>query len=281
MSESSSQYAVSWLFVPGDRPDRFVKATGSGADEVICDLEDAVTEESKSIARQHVARWLASGGAAWVRLNATSTVHYLADVDALSALPGLRGVIVPKAEDESSLAALHKRLGTRTAIIPLIETAVGIQNAPKLAASRAVCRLAFGSVDFATDIGAAHDHHALLFARSVLVIASRAAGIAAPLDGVTTRLDDPSVAAADARQARRLGFGGKLCIHPAQVSAVAAAFQPTDREVAESRAIIETAERHGSAGAARHDGHMIDKASIERARRVVAQNRPGQPTGRG
>jgi itaconate CoA-transferase len=262
--------ATTWLFVPGDRPDRFAKAARVGADEVICDLEDAVAEDCKDQARRHVADWLAGGGSAWVRVNACSTRYYEPDVTAVADLPGLRGIVVPKVEDPAALAALGQRLPPGTGILALIETATGVLRAPAIARCPAVSRLAFGSVDFAADIDTAHDDEALLTARAALVYASRAAAKPAPVDGVTLALDRPEAAAGDAVRARRLGFRGKLCIHPAQIPAVAAAFRPTEAEAAWAREIVAAAGLGGT-GAARHDGEMTDKPVIDRARRILAR----------
>ena len=275
--------ATTWLFVPGDRPDRFGKAARSGAAEVICDLEDSVAEDSKDQARRHVTQWLAQGGSAWVRVNACSTPHYEPDIAAVARLAGLRGIVVSKAEDPAALAALGRRLGPGTGILALIETAAGVLRAPAIARCAAVSRLAFGSIDFAADIDASSDDEALLTARTTLVIASRAAGKPAPVDGVTTVLDRPEAAAQDAARARRLGFGGKLCIHPAQVLAVTRAFCPSEAEIAWAREITTAAGPKGT-GASRGNGQMIDKPVIDRARRILARSptrpeqapRPGQ-----
>jgi crotonobetainyl-CoA:carnitine CoA-transferase CaiB-like acyl-CoA transferase/citrate lyase beta subunit len=261
--------ARSWLFVPGDRPDRFAKAARSGADEVICDLEDSVPEAGKDQARRHVAQWLAQGGSAWVRVNACSTPHYERDIAALAGLAGLRGIVVPKAEAPAALAALGRRLPPGAGIVALVETAAGLLRAPAIARCPAVTRLAFGSIDFAADIDAAHDDEALLTARAALVIASRAAGKPAPVDGVTAVLDRPEAVAQDAARARRLGFGGKLCIHPAQVPAVTRAFCPSEAETAWAREITDAAAKLNGAGAGRSDGQMIDKPVIDRARRIL------------
>jgi len=262
--------ATTWLFVPGDRPDRFAKAARSGADEVICDLEDSVADDRKDQARRHVARWLAQGGSAWVRVNSWPTPHCEPDLTALAGLAGLRGIVLPKTEDPAALAALGRRLRPGTGILALIETAAGVLRAPAIARCPAVSRMAFGSVDFAADIDAAHDDEALLTARAALVYASRAAAKPAPVDGVTTVLDRPEIVARDAARARRLGFGGKLCIHPAQVPPAAEAFRPTEAETAQAREILAAAGRNG-AGAGRSGGQMIDRPVIERARRVLAR----------
>src|SRR3712207_6049882 len=116
----------SWPFVPGDRPDRFGKATASGADVVVLDLEDAVAEDAKATARAEVARWLTLGGAACVRVDAPDTPF--ADVAALAGLPGLVAVMVPKAEDPRVLAGLAEALGPGTAVVALVETALGVHR---------------------------------------------------------------------------------------------------------------------------------------------------------
>lgn len=153
-------------------------------------------------------------------------------------------------------------------MVVLVETALGLHRAHDLAATPGVARLAFGAVDFALDTGAAHDDLALLYARSALVVASRAAGVPPPVDGVTVALDDPEAAGSDAASARRLGFAGKLCIHPRQIPAVNAAFSPSGDEVDRARRIVA---RVGDGAATRLDGEMVDLPVLERARRVLRQ----------
>ncbi len=261
--------ARSWLFVPGDRGDRFPKAAGSGAEVVICDLEDAVAEDAKAAARSGVARWLGAGGAACVRINAHGTPFHDDDVAALAGLPGLRAVMRPKAEDPAVLGRLSAALGPGTAVVALVETALGVHRVHELAVSPGVARLAFGSIDLALDLGARDEPAALLFARSALVLASRVAGLAAPVDGVTPELDDLSVVEAAATAAAGLGFGGKLCVHPRQVDAVHAGFRPTEAEVEHAGRVLAAAT---AGGAARVDGQMIDRPVLARARRVLQRH---------
>ena len=258
--------ARSWLFVPGDRADRFIKATASGADIVVCDLEDAVAADAKSAARDEVVRWLTGGAAACVRINARGSPYYEADVVALTGLPGLCTVMVPKAEDPRALTELSDALGPHTAVIALVETGLGVHRAYDIAAARGVVRLAFGSIDFALDVGADETDTPLLFARSALVVASRAAGIAAPVDGVTVTLDEVSVVETAAATALSLGFGGKLCIHPRQVGAVNAAFRPSEADIHRARRILDSVT---DGGAGRLDGQLIDRPVTERARLVL------------
>lgn len=266
MTEMSSS---TWLFVPGDRPERFAKAAASGADEIVIDLEDAVADDHKPPARDAAAAWLSNGGRAWVRINGVDTPWAAADLAALATSPGLRGVMVPKAESAGHLTLAGERLGSERGVIALVETALGVHNAYELAACPAVRRLAFGSIDFAHDIDAAENSHSLLLARSTLVLASRVAGLPAPIDGVSVRIRDSEYVAEEAAQARALGFGGKLCIHPAQVSAAAAAFLPSDEEVEWAHRTV--AAFTGQDGAVRMDGAMVDKPVFERAQRILAR----------
>jgi citrate lyase subunit beta/citryl-CoA lyase len=261
--------ARSWLFVPGDRDDRFPKAAGSGAEMVICDLEDAVAEDAKAAARSGVTRWLSAGGAACVRINAHGTPFHDDDVAALAGLPGLRAVMLPKAEDPAVVGRLSAALGRGTAVVALVETALGVHRAHDLAVAPGVARLAFGSIDLALDLGARDEPTALLFARSALVLASRVAGLPAPVDGVTPELDDLSVVEAAAAAAAGLGFGGKLCVHPGQVDAVHAGFRPTEAEAEHARRVLAAAT---AGGAARVDGQMIDRPVLARARQVLERH---------
>ena len=265
-SEVDASRARSWLFVPGDRDDRFANAAGSGADIVVYDLEDGVATNAKSSARAKVVGALGEDSLSCVRVNSANSSFYDADIAALAGAPGLHAVMVPKAEDPEGLARLNDTLGPRTMIVALIETALGLHRAYELSSVRGVARLAFGSIDFALDIGAEEAELALLLARSSLVVASRAARIAAPVDGITARLDDPRTVIADSAAAASLGFGGKLCIHPSQVEVVNAAFSPSAEEILRARRIMNN---FAHDGAQRLDGRMVDRPVVERAEQVL------------
>jgi citrate lyase subunit beta/citryl-CoA lyase len=271
---AGTAYGRTWLFVPGDRPERFTKAQASGADEVIIDLEDAVAPDRKDDARRDVAGWLARGGTAWVRINDVHRDSYERDVDALADLAGLRGIVVPKADDPVALHRLGWRLGGR-GLIALIESALGVHRAHEIARCEAVDRLAFGSIDFAMDIDAEETDDSLLLARSSLVLASRAAEKLPPIDGVTTVLDDVAALTRAARRGRQLGFGGKLCVHPAQIAPIAAAFRPKPDELRWAERVLRAAEAANGAVTVA-EGVMIDVPVVERARRIL-----GQPVGGG
>ena len=255
----------SYLFVPGDRPERFAKACASGAHAVIVDLEDAVAPENKAAARAAVAAWLHPDHPVIVRINAADTEWFREDC-ALAGRPGVAGILLPKAERLEDIAAL--RAAGAPMVLPLIETAAGYDQARTLAGAAGVQRLVFGSIDFQLDLGITGEDEALLAFRSGLVLASRLAGIAAPVDGVSTALDDPARLAADAARARQLGFGGKLCIHPKQVQGVNAAFSPSEAEVSWAKRVLEAA---GSANGAAIavDGKMVDRPVLLRARAIL------------
>ncbi len=260
--------ARSLLFVPGSRPDRFAKAASAGADLVVVDLEDAVLPADKGDAREAVAAWLRGSGRAAVRVNGTTRPEHVADLAALAGIPGLLAVVVPMAEDPAAMVAAYQRLAGAVPLIALVETALGVQRSAELAAATGVVRLAFGHLDLAANTGSALSDRALLFARSTLVLASAAARLPGPVEGVTTDVEDPSVAGAEAALARELGFTGKLCVHPRQVEAVNTAFTPTQDEIDWAERVLGAGQMSGVVAV---DGQMVDAPVIARAESVMAR----------
>jgi citrate lyase subunit beta / citryl-CoA lyase len=253
------------LFVPAHRPDRFAKAAASGADAVILDLEDAVPSDAKAEARAQLTCSFTQLPVI-VRINAAGTPWHQADLETVSGI-SLAAVMVPKAEEPASVASIAAAMGGRAQVIALIESARGLANARAIAALDNVVRLAFGSIDFCADLGMAHLREALIPTRTELVLASRLAGIAAPLDGVTARFDDPEAARDDALHARTLGMTGKLCIHPGQVEVVTEAFRPTQAELNWAKRVLATGD-----GAVTLDGEMVDEPVRLRARAILSAN---------
>lgn len=261
----------SFLFVPGDRPDRFAKAAASGADTIVLDLEDAVLPQNKDGAREAVAGRLADGRGAVLRVNGADTQWHDQDM-ALLDRPGVRAVMLPKAT-AGTCAATAARLPPGLPLIALVETAHGLVEAARIAMVPAVCRLAFGAVDFQLECGMGAGREALLMARATLVVASAAAGIDGPVDGVTLDVDDPDGLADDIAHAREMGFSGKLCIHPRQVPATNQGFAPTPEEIEAARRIVAALSGHAGEGALLVDGRMVDRPVIERARRTLERAR--------
>ncbi len=259
--------ARSYLFVPGTRPERFEKAIASGAHAVVIDLEDAVAPTDKNRARTIVAGALDAARRLWVRINGAGTPWFDADL-ALCAHPGIAGVMLPKAEDADAVAAVHAVAHRDASVLPLIESAAGLWNVRAIAEAPGVLRLAFGSIDFQVDLGMSDDD--LLAYRAAIVLASRVAGRIAPVDGVTTSIDDAAIVRRDAERARALGFGGKLCIHPAQVAAVNAAFRPTESEVAWAERVV-AADAAAQGAAVAVDGRMVDRPVLLQARGILSE----------
>jgi citrate lyase subunit beta/citryl-CoA lyase len=178
------------------------------------------------------------------------------------------GIVLPKAEQEAALARLFD--AGAAAILPLIESGLGLWNAAALARMPRVQRLVFGSIDFSLDLNIQESHETLLHARSQLVLASRVAGVAAPVDGVTTSFDDPAHVHADAVRARALGFGGKLCIHPKQVAPVHRAYAPTLEELAWAERVVAASDA-ARGGAVALDGRMVDRPVILIAQQMLEE----------
>lgn len=267
----------SYLFVPGDRPERFDKAMASGAHGVILDLEDAVQPERKPHAREAVRQWLAQARQpVWVRINPADTAWHAEDCSLLAA-PMVRGLMVPKAQDAEGLAQLAARLRQDKWLIPLVETVAGWFAAQAIARVPRVLRLAFGSVDFMSDSGIQGEGEEMHAVRTQLVLVSRLAGIAAPIDGVSVAIDDAAQLDSDVRRSRRFGFGAKLCIHPKQVAGVHEGFAPTAAEVAWAERVV-AALAAGPLGAVTVDGKMVDKPIALLAQTILAEARPADPS---
>ena len=265
--------ACSFLFVPATHPARLPKALASGADVVIADWEDAVAPADKPAARDALAQAVAGLDDAQrarvlVRINAEGTPWFADDLAALAQLMarGLAGAVVPKAEHLPTLQAVAHAAGTRAALLPLIESVAGLDAVDALAAGPQVARLAFGHLDFQVDAGMAcgPDEAELLPVRMALVLASRRAHLAAPIDGVTVDTRNPERMTHDAERAYQMGFGGKLCIHPAQVAPLHAVFDPGEAAVAQALR-VQQALREAGGGVCVLDGRMVDAPVLKRA----------------
>jgi citrate lyase subunit beta/citryl-CoA lyase len=280
----------SLLFVPGDRPERFAKALASGADAVICDLEDAVTPATRPQARHNVADLLRTTERTvplWVRINPVQTDDALADLAAvIAARPD--GIVLPKARTGADLQRLdhwlealetqHGQLCGSIKVIALVtETAQAVLSGATFAAPPArVIGYSWGAEDLAADVGASANRttagdfeFTFRLARSSCLLIAATAGIAA-YD--TTDIEFRDVAAVErrAQASRRDGFVGKLAIHPAQLAPIHAAFAPTGDEVTWARRVIESMSAAGGQGAVALDGRMIDRPHVKQAERILA-----------
>lgn len=271
-------HPITYLFVPGNHPQRFGKAVQANPDAIILDLEDAVHPDSKAAARDAILAWQQSTpltrSERYIRLNSVSSTLFEQDIAWLQSMPNLErcaGIFLPKAEcPEATAGAIERVLAwhPNARIVAIIETAKGLHNVEALSTLPGVTRLAFGSLDFSLDINSSQLRDAFVYARSRIVLASRTAGLPAPIDAVTPAIENLATVAGDAHYARALGFCAKLCIHPQQVAPVRAAFLPDEVQLAWADRVM-TAAAQGS-HAVKVDGEMVDLPLIEQAQRMLA-----------
>ncbi|HSI93828.1 MAG TPA: CoA ester lyase [Jiangellaceae bacterium] len=264
----------SWLYVPGNRPDRFASAATSGADAVVIDLEDAVPATAKDEARQAAGAYAATAGAAvalYVRINHPRSPWARDDVAAV-ATPKLAGIRLPKVEDAEEVRMVAGWLQDAGAPVPvhcLIESALGVERAYEICrADPLVAGLVLGEADLAADLGTSEDD-GLRYARSRCVVAARAAGLPPPVQSVYPNVQDLDGLRASCKQGRRLGFLGRSAIHPTQIPVINAAYTPSAAEVADARSLLESAQRRDGEAFVLPDGRFVDAAVTEQARRTL------------
>ena len=275
----------SFLFAPGNHARKVSKVFDCGADHVILDLEDAVAKAEKVATRALVVEALKRPrrGGAYIRVNAFHTEFCYGDAVAVVG-PGLDGIILPMVESREQIVAFDWLVGALERergmppggidIIPIIETGKGIANARTIAAAGTrVKRMAFGAGDYTLDMNMEWTlaESELEHARAEMAVASRAAGLEAPIDTVWVHIKDLEGVANSAKRARQLGFQGKMCIYPPQVELVNRAFTPTETEIAFARRVVaafEKAEREGSSSI-QLDGFFIDYPIVYKAQRTL------------
>ncbi|GAA2099218.1 MULTISPECIES: HpcH/HpaI aldolase/citrate lyase family protein [Brevibacterium] len=259
-----------WLFVPGDRPDRFAKAADR-SDIVILDLEDAVAEGDKDAARKAVAEAAGTLDPARtvVRVNGADTPHFAADLELLASLP-FTMVMLPKAESAQSAAPLADY-----GVIALIETPAGAVNAAEIASVPNVRGLMWGSEDLIASLGGGSSRKAdgtyrevARHVRSTTLLAAKTHGKWA-LDSIWAAIDDLDGLLAEATDAVESGFDGKVSIHPKHVPVVRQAYAPTQEQAAWAAGVLAAAE--GAKGAFSYEGSMIDAPLLAHARNIQAR----------
>jgi citrate lyase subunit beta/citryl-CoA lyase len=272
MNAGIQQAARTYLFVPGNRPDRFAKAFASGADAVVIDLEDAVAPEQKEAAREALATWCSQthqhqhAAELVVRINDDASTWFEADLALLRSI-GPCSVMLPKAESVQQLERVVAALGPGAGLIALVESARGVLAVESIAQAAGLRRLAFGTLDYALDLGLTDDPRGLLYPASRIALASKAAGLPPPIAGITTAIDDEAALRSDLDLARACGFGAKLCIHPRQVDAVHAMLAPTPEQRDWAARVLAAAE--AGTGAVQVEGKMVDRPVLLRARAIL------------
>ena len=260
-------FAQAFLFVPANRPDRFAKSLATRAHAVIVDLEDAVPLSDKDAAREAIRRELTP----WlqqcperivVRVNACGT-PYLDDDLRLANELGIRHLMLPKAESHAQLTSVGNALSFSPVLIPMIESAQGVDQVKAIASHPNTLRLSLGNIDlqFSFGLQCGPDELELLPVRHQILLASRLHELAAPIDGVTVQIESDTQLQADILRAKRLGFQGKLCIHPKQVDAVIHGFQPTAQEIEHAQAVV-AADQAANGGVVQLNGKMVDRPVV-------------------
>lgn len=241
---ANAEIARSWLLVAGTLPETFDEKRASMADQVVIDIEDAVDPRLKPQAREDVVRWLQTSVPTWVRINDRSTAFWSDDLDALKGLPGLAGVMLAKTEAGEHVTETFDRLGGATPVVPLVESALGIEEAAAIARARGAFRLAFGSGDYRRDTGTSADDLAMAYPRSRLVVASRVGNLPGPIDGPTVSSSHP-VLREQSELAVSLGLTGKLCLDTDQLSVINETISPTRSDVRWARDFLADFEARG------------------------------------
>lgn len=270
-----SSFVRSALFVPATRPERIAKALATGADVVIVDLEDAVAESLKVEARDNLERYLRenAGARLFVRINGALHAQHLDDLDVCRRYAGVAGILLPKAE---SARQVERVAECGKPVWPIIESALGLQRLEEIARAKGVERLTFGALDLGLDLGLASGTAAaeriLDQSRYAILVQSRLADLAAPLDSVFPDFQDSDGLARHTADIRDMGFGGRLCIHPKQVEVVHATLMPSAEELDWARRVMDGYASGEAVFAV--DGQMVDMPVIGRARRLL--ERAGQ-----
>lgn len=265
---------VSYLFVPGHRPELIAKSARSGADAVVIDLEDAVAPGDRPAARATVREALLArreaptGQQCWVRINQPGTADAEADLAALGDL--LTHARVPKVDDPAQIDWVAARAPHLRTTLPAIESAAGLLAAPAIAAHPRVCRLGLGGVDLANDLGCEGSAAALAYPRSVLVVASRAAGLPGPVNSVYAKLDDPEGLLAHARAARAIGFGAQSALTPRQLPAITQVFGLAPERITWAREVLDAFRAAGGAACRTPSGDFVDLPVAQEAQRILA-----------
>jgi len=267
------------LFAPADQPALIPKVARAAPDAAILDLEDAVAPDDKQAARslaRQGAEALAVTLPVFVRVNSLGSAWFAEDI-AEALLPGLAGVVVPKLQAASDVQRVQAALDAAGVgalpIIAGVETTMGVVRVDEIAQA-GVLAVYFGAEDFIADMGGERTRsgHEVAYARSWVVLAARAAGVLA-LDQVVVDIRDGERFSAEAKEARELGYAGKLCIHPAQVALANALFTPSAAAIERSRRILAAyaAGQREHRGVVNFEGQMIDAPLLVQARAVLAQ----------
>jgi citrate lyase subunit beta/citryl-CoA lyase len=291
--------ARSYLYVPGDQVHKLQHALASGTDAVIADLEDAVAPSAKTDARRTVANWLATAPQPvgdrpelWIRVNSSSL---LADDVRAVVGPAVTGICLPKTHAPEQVCSLGEQVGAAEQraglaegsikLIPLLESAAGLLSGRSIAQQPRVWQLGLGEIDLCAEVGIepSDDERELLPIRIQVVLASTAAELAPPIGPVSPDFRDLTALRHSTDALRRVGFGSRWAIHPAQVPIINEMFTPSPEQLEAARRLVERYDGALDQGVGVYvdeNGHMVDEAIVRSARRTLERagrkaERPG------
>ncbi|MFF0088652.1 HpcH/HpaI aldolase/citrate lyase family protein [Streptomyces canus] len=268
-------YPLTWLYVPGDRPETVTKALVSGADIVVVDLEDAVAPDRKRYAREATAERLTDPQPlpVHVRVNALDSPLAAADLAAIAALPGISGLRLPKVTAPDQITHVARTTawaeGGAPPLYALLESALGVERAYAIATAHPALRgIALGEADLRADLGVRHDG-GLDWSRSRVIVAARAASLPPPPQSVHPDIRDLEGLEASCAHGRALGFLGRAAVHPRQLPVIERVYLPTAEEIEQAETVLKAAEAHRGAQAL-PNGTFIDAAVVVQAHRTLS-----------
>lgn len=267
-----------FLFAPGDSRKKIHKALSSKADAIIIDLEDAVVSQEKDNARNMVSSLLNDESInkiepnIYVRVNAIQTKWFLDDIKMVNTLNNIKGIMIPKCEDKSAVLLAVEHLKEEVKIIPLIETVGGVMNVEKVLTSHpSVTRVAFGSVDFALDLGVEWSvvGNERIYAMSKIALISKAVKAEPPIDAVFPIINNKEAFIDDSKKGKQIGFYGKLIIHPKHIEWVKQVYAPNPEQIEWSHKVINVYENSNNIGVMDLDGKLVDLPMYLLAKRLI------------
>ena len=274
-----NQKMRSMLFAPGNKYELLQKFSKIQPDIAIIDLEDAVPDSEKQVARENLQKYAQEDKTAvttYVRVNALVSQHFEEDIRSIP--PQIAGIVIPKVNDASDIERATQaieRNSVSAKILVGIETVKGLMSVQDIFGTASVFAAYFGAEDYVHDLGGLRTdgNDEVLFARTQIGISSRLFGVPV-VDQIVADFSDSERFMKEAQQAKSLGFTGKLCIHPSQVPLANQSFSSTPEEIQQAIELLKVYDEAVANGTASivHDGQMVDEALAKQARRILSQN---------
>ena len=274
-----SQKMRSMLFAPGNKYELLQKFSKIQPDIAIIDLEDAVPDSEKQVARENLQKYAQEDKTAvttYVRVNALVSQHFEEDIRSIP--PQIAGIVIPKVNDASDIERATQaieRNSVSAKILVGIETVKGLMSIQDIFGTASVFAAYFGAEDYIHDLGGLRTdgNDEVLFARTQIGISSRLFGVPV-VDQIVADFSDSERFMKEAQQAKSLGFTGKLCIHPSQVPLANQSFSSTPEEIQQAIELLKVYDEAVANGTASivHNGQMVDEALAKQARRILSQN---------